>query len=225
MGIDNITLGIDSTVRDALAKALANQLIKHVEKEKALPLYFNSPRSGYSLVEVWQLFQACLSGADPEYLDLFGPTKPEQAATESIKTSAEEIREAACLLKVDYSVPASVIVGDQRVNAAGFLYLMAKAIESDSTRIEGVSLDMFQAGTKARHEHFQDVVKNWTVFSKGTDDELPLLQLWTYKPAYYAKADRAFQKTISVKADSHGQPKAKIKRKQSRPAPEAPSPW
>ncbi len=71
----------------------------------------------------------------------------------------------------DQSDPSSVEVAGQQVNAAEFLFLMAK-IASGAPKAEAPPLPMTPP-VQARANRF--------------NDPLSLLQMWTYKPAYFDK--------------------------------------
>lgn len=170
------------------ARVFAGQIAESVEKEHSLPLYVRSKRSGHSLVEAWQVLAASLADRPPEVRDLFGPTALEPKSAAPIRAGVKEIRAAAKSLKMAGAIPAAVEVGGQRANAAEFLYLMAKAVEGSQT-VEAQPLAMLPP-VAPREQRF--------------DDPLSLLQMWTLKPAYFARAGGRLQRATSVEVNLRG---------------------
>jgi hypothetical protein len=161
-------------------KVLASQIVESIDKDKALPLYVRSPRSGHSLVEAWQL----LAGRGRQIKDLLGPTEAAPKSAAAVSATAAEVRAAARALPTG-SIPARVKVGASEVNAAEFLYLMAR-VALGAERAAAPPLAMTPPVT-AREERFEDV------FS--------LLQMWTYKPAYFGALGGRVQRATSVEVN------------------------
>lgn len=165
---------------------LANQIVESVERGGALPLCVSTRRSSHSLVEAWQLLAAALSGTKAVYLDMLGPTRLEPKAGQPLRLTAEQVRGAARALAPSDRIPAAIELADRRVNAAEFLYLMAKTVKGAS-EITAPPLEMFPAGTAARDQRFAD--------------PLSMLQMWTYKPAYFGETGGRLQKATSVEVN------------------------
>lgn len=163
-------------------RTLAAQLVESVGRDKALPLYVRSPRSGHSLVELWQLLVATLTGARPEFPDVYGPTEAAPPSSAPVRATADEVRAAARALPRAASIPARVQVGSHRVNAAEFLYLLAEA----ALGAGDVQAPPLPAAPPVlpRERRF--------------DDPLSLLQMWTYKPAYFDNVGGRLQRATSV---------------------------
>jgi hypothetical protein len=134
---------------------------------------------GHSLAEAWQV----LAGRD-RIRDLLGPTELAPPSAGPVSASAEEVRAAARALPAD-AIPARVKVGAAEVNAAEFLYLMARAALG-AQRAEAPPVTMTPP-VGAREERFEDA--------------LSLLQMWTYKPAYFGKAGGRLQRATSVEVN------------------------
>jgi len=160
-------------------KVLASQIVEAIDKDKSLPLYVRSPRSGHSLVEAWQV----LAGRG-QIRDLLGPTELAPPSAGPVSASAEEVRAAARALPAD-SIPARVKVGAAEVNAAEFLYLMAR-VALGAQRAEAPPVNMAPP-VGAREARFEDV--------------LALLQMWTYKPAYFGALGGRLQRATSVEVN------------------------
>ena len=161
-------------------KLLASQIVDSVEKQRSLPLYVRSARSGHCLVEAWQL----LAGRGAEIEDLLGPVERAPESVREVHVSAEEVAAAARALPAD-AIPSRVIVGAVEVNAAEFLYLMARVALGDLHAVAR-PLNMLPP-VRVREERFQDV--------------LSLLQMWTYKPAYFGAIGSRLQRATSVEVN------------------------
>ena len=153
------------------AASFAAQIIESAEKNKALPLCVNSARSGHSLVEAWQLLTAAVGQREPQFPDIFGPTAMEPPAAESVRATAQQIREAVRGLAPSDALPSRVTVAAAQVNTAQFLYLMAKAA-SGASEAESLPLSMLPP-VEPRDPRNRDMLSR--------------LQMWTYKPAYFGK--------------------------------------
>jgi hypothetical protein len=83
-------------------------------------------------------------------------------------------------LAQDDRVPSRVVVAGRQVNAAQFLYLMAKIV-AGASEAEAPPLVMWPP-VESR--------------DKRSRDTLSLLQMWTYKPAYFGALGGRPQKMI-----------------------------
>lgn len=153
------------------AKSFASQIVESAEKGKTLPLFVNSSRSGHSLVEAWQLFAAVLAEREPKFPDVFGPAVLEPPGAEPVRASAQQVRAAVHALVPADALPARLEVAGKQVNAAEFLYLMARIV-AGASQAESAPLSMLPP-VQARDPRNRDT--------------LSLLQMWTYKPAYFGK--------------------------------------
>ncbi|MBI3697652.1 MAG: hypothetical protein HY238_22815 [Acidobacteria bacterium] len=174
------------TPRAEDAIPLARQIIDSVERRGALPLSVTSPRGAHSLVEAWQLLAAALAGKKADYPDILGPTRLEPKAGEPVRLTAEQVRAAARALAPSDAIPTAIELAGRRVNAAEFLYLMAKTAVG-AAAITAPPLEMFPAGVAARDQRFSD--------------PLSMLQMWTYKPAYFGETGGRLQNATSVEVN------------------------
>ncbi len=164
------------------ARIFAAQIIESVDKEKTLPLYVRSARSGHSLVEAWQVLRASLTGSKLDVKDLYGPTRMEPKASQPVRATAARIRAAARALPAGNSIPARVEVAGQQANAAEFLCLMARVVAGEK---QAEAPPLPPAPPVAPREN-------------RFNDPLSLLQMWTYKPAYFDKPGGRLQRATSV---------------------------
>jgi hypothetical protein len=146
--------------------------VESLDRDKTLPLYVRSSKSGHSLVETWQL----LAGR-AQIKNLLGPTEMAPKSGAAVRASAAEIRAAVRALPTD-SIPSRVKVGASEVNAAEFLYLMAR-VALGAQNVEAPPVAVTQP-VAPREERF--------------DDPLSLLQMWTFKPAYYNRPGGRLQR-------------------------------
>ncbi|MCX7011778.1 MAG: hypothetical protein NTW86_04300 [Candidatus Sumerlaeota bacterium] len=185
------------------ADDLARGIVEAVEKGRpeaegparrpGLPPDVASARSGYALAEAWQLFAAILGEKTPRFPEMLGPIEL-RPPTEGIGAFAiRDIRKAAQTVRVEGAASSAVQVGPSQINAAEFLYLMAKAIlakpagAADNT-VRGVSVNMIQP------------------FVSGGDMGGPIdrLQFWTYKPAFYGDIGGRVQRATSTEVNVRG---------------------
>jgi hypothetical protein len=169
------------TPAPADAGTMAAQIVQSVEQGKTLPLSVNSSRSGHSLVEAWQLLWATLAGVKPEFGDVLGPTALEEEGAVPVRASAAQVRTAARSLKPAKALPSHVEVAGQTINAARFLYLMAKIV-GGAAEAEAPPLGMLPP-VEPRDQRSRD--------------SLSRLQMWTYKPAYFDKLGGRPQRAVS----------------------------
>jgi len=174
---------ITPTVADA--PVLASQIVESVDKQKSLPLYVRAPKSGHSLAEAWQALAAALMGRQAEVKDLLGPVELAPPSAQPVRATGEEVRAAARALPAANWIPARVSVAGKQANAGEFLYLMARVV-AGAKAAEAPPIAMTPPVT-AREERFGDA--------------LSLLQMWTYKPAYFGKAGARLQRATSVEVN------------------------
>ena len=192
---------------EAEAPTLARRVAEAVAKEGGLPLYVADDRSAYSLAECWQLFAAVLSGRRPSLHLLLGPIEPGGPSERLGSFTGPAIRQAASSVTAEDSVPPTVHVGGTEVNAAEFLYLMAKTLLGDDP-VHGIPLSMLPV----------------RVAKLPRAGDLEKLQFWSYKPAFYADTGGRVQPATSVAVNVFGQRQRRSGRMRRVPPSRRP-PW
>ncbi len=125
------------------------------------------------------------AGQEIEIKNLFGPTQLVAKSAQPLQATAAEVRAAIRALPPAKAIPASVEVAGQQSNAAEFLFLMAK-IASGAPTADAPPLPMTPP-VQARANRF--------------NDPLSLLQMWTYKPAYFDKPGGRLQRATSIEVN------------------------
>jgi len=183
------------------AESIARQIVESIDSDGGLPSHVTTSRSGYSLTEAWQLFAATLTGNKLQFPDLLGPTEVRPPTEDIGDFTIDQLRQSAGSVRIEGSVDPTVPVGDSRINAAEFLYLMARAV-----------LGHESAGGK-KVEMIQPFVSPGKM-----GGPLDKLQFWTHKPAYYADTEGRAQNATSTEVNVRGQEMRRSGRIQQVPA-------
>ena len=114
--------------------------------------------------------------------EVLGPTALEEEGAAPVRVTASQVRTAARGLAPAKALPSRVEVGGQTVNAARFLYLMAKIV-GGAAEAEAPPMGMLPP-VEPRDPRSRDTLSR--------------LQIWTYKPAYYDKLGGRPQRPVSA---------------------------
>ena len=185
--------------------SIARQIVESVDSKGGLPSHVMTSRSGYSLTEAWQLFAVRLSGKKLEYPDLLGPTAMQPPTEDIGDFTARQVHRAARSVQVKGSVDPAVRIGRSEVNAAEFLYLMARAVLGAES-IRGVKVEIIQPFVR----------------QGKMGSPLDKLQFWTHKPAFYADTGGRVQRATSTEVNVRGQEMRRSGRIRQMPAEERP---
>ena len=168
-------------VNQETADLVARELRDYFQRTEDVPLYINADTDYFTLTEAFQaLCQALAHRANPNHAlpattrQSLGPTKlyqhgdMERAGRQDVVAAAETVADA-----LQQGIPSVVTVGQERINAAQFLLLMAEAwLEPDAE-----ALPVRAVST---------VPRGWLVARRTARRDSWLTnagQLWGYKPA------------------------------------------